>query len=257
MNRYTNVSFLMGKPFCIFWYFDHMPTELHNPDYHKGMCPEGEIELETDWITSNQWNTVPMNGHDGYRVFDWYEAIYHNRDIKFGHYLDITDEMREVRRNTYACGYCGHMESAAKGNVFCTECLGSPYLKENELHLLRMVSVEQHLPVRKPLTDVERKHLLPQYIEAQTKTRSKSNQKKSQIIETERQKIIKDANIKADGLLWLLERNFNIENVIYYSHTNKFSFGWKTPVSADVATKLQTMLKDFPFEFEIKRKDYE
>ena len=52
------------------------------------------IELETKFLFSNQWNSTTA------RVFDWYEPIFDNRRIKAGHWLEITDEMREIRRTT-------------------------------------------------------------------------------------------------------------------------------------------------------------
>lgn len=72
-----------------------------------------QVELETKFLFSDQWNTAPIPG-----------------------------EMRETRRNTLKCGYCGAMEPAQKGYVFCPHCLDSVYLKMEDLALLRMVPVE-------------------------------------------------------------------------------------------------------------------
>jgi hypothetical protein len=98
----------------------------------------GIIELETEFLFENQWNSNVG------RVFDWYEeAVFDSRgkerkNIKRGHYLEITPEMAEIRRNTLKCGYTGQQFPAAKGYIFneTENALGSPYLKESELHAL-------------------------------------------------------------------------------------------------------------------------
>src|SRR5215472_14446345 len=81
------------------------------------------LELETAHLFDNQWNTAPIEGHTdkGLRVFDWAKdyPIDFSPNIARGHWLEQTAEMREVRRNTVGCGYCGRQEPAAKGYVFC------------------------------------------------------------------------------------------------------------------------------------------
>lgn len=217
-----------------------------------------EIELETTHLFNNQWNTAPTETSDqGLRVFDWAEGIHiHNRNIKEGQYLEQTDEMREIRRNTYKCGYCGAQHQAAKGLVFCDKCLDSEYLEEKDLHLLRLLPVEATRGNREHLTDAEKAHLLPQYIEQQTVA---TNSRKVKALEKQRENLHKDyekavyeATTKRDGFLWLMDRNINIDNCIYYSHTDRFSFGWRKPVSDEVASKLLDIISEFPFNYEIK-----
>jgi hypothetical protein len=214
-------------------------------------APAGEIELETEHLFSNQWNTAC-----GFRVFDWYEGIYSNKRIKEGHWLEITDEMREIRRNTLVCGYCGNKEPAAKGYVFCEKCLDSEYLKEDDLFLLRMLPVEQNMPKRPELTAAELNWLKPQYVERQTtgaNSRNANRLRKQRFdIAAKRTKAIRVANEEAEGMIWLMDNNISIDNVIYYSHTEKFCFGWRQPVSDSVASRLLEIISEFPFAYEIK-----
>ena len=224
-----------------------------------GRCKieEGVITLDCSHLFSDQWNTAedsPTN--PGFRVFDWYEGIVHNKRIKKGHWLEITDEMRELRRNTHICGYCGKQEPAAKGYTFCPHCLDSEYLKSRELYLLRMLPIEQHLPARPPLTEAELAHLMPQYIERQTTgadSRAVRRQAEARAdVIAKRDKDIESANTRHDGLIWLLDRNVSINNVIYYEHTGVFTFGWRSPVSDEVASELLNIISEFPFPYEIK-----
>lgn len=211
----------------------------------------GPVELETEFLFSNQWNTA-----DGKRVFDWYEGIVDNPNYRIGHYLEITDEMREIRRNTNVCGFCGHQEAAQKGNVFCCKCLGSPYLKETELYLLRMLPVELHFPNRKPLSKAESEYLTPLYVEAQTKTNQKAMEIRYKTIETDRARKINNANDEADGFIWLMDRDIPTDNVIYYPSTGKFAFGWRSTMSESVEKALVKKLENFPYEYEFTKPKY-
>ena len=220
-------------------------------------CPNlaGPIELETDHLFDNQWNSTT------HRVFDWAQdhPIDFDKRIKRGHYLDITDEMRELRRNRMACGYCGKQEPAQKGNVFCPHCIGSQYLKESELYLLRMRPVSDGRRERAPLTPAELAHLLPIYRDAQiygNTERDKARITKERAdLTKDRDDTIHNANIKHDGFLWFMDRGIRTDNLIFYTHAGRFSWGWKTPVSADFLSHLLDVITEFPFPYDIKCAD--
>ena len=221
-----------------------------------------DITLETNRLYDNQWNTVPIEGMStsGYRVFDWAEdyPIDFDARIKRGHYLVITDEMREVRINTVACGYCGKQEPAAKGNVFCLHCMGSAYLDESRLHWTRMQSVATKKD-RALLSEAERAHLLPVWKEAQLKGTSdrsvKAAQKRRAEAEEKYKKAIAKAEAEHAGMVWLCDSGINTDNVIYYDHTGVFSFGWRKPIDASLVPDLLSALADFPATYEIKCAD--
>lgn len=217
-----------------------------------------EIDLETEHLFGNQWNTAPIDGvsDKGYRVFDWAEdyPIDFPKYIKRGHYLVITPDMEEVRRNTHKCGYCGKQEPAQKGYVFCPHCMGSAYLDEKSLHLRRMLPVESD--ERPPLTESERAYLIPIWKEAQLKGAGerceKAKKAKRLQIENGYKNAINKAETEYKGFTWLLDNGFNVENVIYYSHTNKFSFGWMKPIDGELLSSLLDIISEFPFNYEIK-----
>lgn len=249
---------LKGWPHCM------SAMESDNGKHHrKHILPlDGQpVTLETKHLFNNQWNTTPTaTSENGLRVFDWrlhYQL--HNQDIKEGHYLEQTDEMKETRRNTVKCGYCAHQYQAAQGYVFCTACLDSEYLKENDLRLLRLLPVSQddHKSKREPLTDAERAHLMPQYVERQTTGADSRNVKKlrkqRERIADEYESTTREALTKRDGLLWLMDHGVSIDNVIYYSHTDMFCFGWRGDgLARSVISALLDLLTEFPYEYEIK-----
>jgi hypothetical protein len=224
-----------------------------------------EIELETAHLFENQWNTA-----SGLRVFDWALTSHiagcrvdpenSPPHIRRGHYLDQTAEMRSLRDNTSACGYCGKQEPAAKGYVFCPHCIDSEYLKEKDLYLTRMMPVST--PNRAQLSDAERAHLLPLYRDAQlhgTTARGKARIARLRAdIARDYAKAIADANAERDGFTWLLDNGFGqlaANNVIFYDHTGRFGFGWRTPCDAATVSALLEKISEFPGSYDIKCAD--
>lgn len=209
------------------------------------------IELDTEYIFSNQWNTKPTStSESGLRVFDWAEAIYPNRSIKEGYYLDLTDEMKHIREITYKCGYCGK-QYVAPDNLYCNACLDSRYLKPQDLNRLRLVAVcnLDQWKYEDPIPDF----LFEDYSRVQVIARKKRLKKeKANALE----KIKRDresAEIEYQGFLWLIEHDLNYENCIYYGHTGKFCFGWRNPLSDSEKSDLLDKITEFPFEYEIKQ----
>ena len=210
----------------------------------------GVLTLETKHLFDNQWNSVEAG-----RVFDWYEGInFENRLLKFGHWLEITPEMMAVRRNTVACGYTGQQFPADCGMTFNTTPagLGSFGLKESELSMLRLLPVWPEGVRRKELTAAEREELLPLYIAARQEGQAKQRAKQRAEVEAEYVKDCALAEMEHKGKLWLLDRSMTLENVIFYNHTARFSFGWRTAYGPKSAAALADALKGFPYAFDIQ-----
>lgn len=250
-----------------------METHPHRMKSHDGgrssfYHPEldsVEVELETSSLFDNQWNTAPLPGHDkGLRVFDWAQDYILNAttgsSIKRGHYLDQTPEMREARRNTNKCGYCGKQEPAAKGYVFCPHCIDSEYLTEAQLPLTRMVPVRDTNKPRAELTDAERAHLLPLFKDAQihgSTERGKARiERRRRDIEAKYSSAIVNATAERDGARWLIDRAPQmLDNWIYYSHTGRHCFGWRKPLDNGPLSALLDIISEFPFAYDIKTAD--
>jgi hypothetical protein len=78
-------------------------------------------------------------------------------------------------------------------------------------------------------------------------------QKQRDDILEEAEKYIRNATAERDGKLWLWEKGLDLDNVIYYSHTSKFSFGWRSPLDPILKSKLLDVLSEFPFEYEFHK----
>lgn len=210
------------------------------------------VELDPSFLFNNQWNEA---GEKGRRLFDWYEAVYPDKKIKEGHWLEITPEMIAIREHTLKCGYCGKMVKDDKPHKwYCEKCLGNEYLKEKDLGLLRLNPVATEWDQRSfDMTDAERDEILPRYKRGQA---SKNRQKVAALIpnaEQKAKKLIEHARIETEALTWLLDHGVNIiDNVIYYDHTGRFCFGWRTPLTADEKSKLLDIISEFPFDYDLK-----
>lgn len=205
-----------------------------------------QVTLEAEHLFSNQWNCA-----EGVRLHNWYEWEWPNPRIKTMYWLEQVPEMAAILRNNAKCGYCGHIEATGT-HEFCPKCMGSPYLGQEQLHLRRMkpINFEGN---RKPLTKAELAAQLPLYVEAQTKRSAELQKKKRADVEADYKKAIAKAETEYYGYCWLLDHGLNVENCIFYSHTQTFCFGWREPISADVVVELEKLLAEFPYKWEIKK----
>lgn len=223
--------------------------------------PERSILLETEHIFGNQWNTTPDEySEKGFRVFNWFKH-YDVRTMAIGHYLLINEAMRKVCRLSHTCGYCGsQFYGEQHAGRFCGLCLDSEYLQEKDLNLLRLMPVSlqgSHKATRPELTSIEIAEIMPVYIEQQTEAKNsravKRREKQRTDLEHKYELEIMHAKTEHDGFLWLLDRNINIDNVIYYPHTSKFCFGWRGPLSKEVKSRMLDLLSEFPFDYEFHK----
>lgn len=219
-----------------------------------------EVTLETDNLFDNQWNSA-----EGFRLFNRAQYRYANPKFKCGYWLEQTPEMVAILTGTAKCGYCGHKAPVGEKD-FCDKCLGSPHLQEKNLHLLRMVPTEEpglretvkseRKRYRKsssaPLTEQECETLLPRYVEAQTKTQRELAQKAISDALKKCERKVKLANMEYDGTVRIAEAGIQLDNVIFYEHTETFCFGWRNSLSGEVKEVLKEKLKDFPYKVELK-----
>lgn len=216
------------------------------------------VEVETAHLFDNQWNTA-----DGRRVFDWHEEYAPLAKYVRGHWTEITPEMAEARKLTHKCGYCGaqygphHLPIPA--DMFCTACLDSPYLKPQYLCLLRLTPVSEGFRDRAALSEAEGAAMVPRYVERQT---TGANSRAKAVRDAQRTGALdkfadatESATVERDGMLWLWDRGMNLANVIYYSHSNTFSFGWRSPVSDEVRNRILEIISEFEWTYEIKCED--
>lgn len=221
------------------------------------------VTLETGHLFDNQWNTgADCEALPNCRVFDF--AFDYNPSgnpyLKRGHWIEQTDAMRELRRDTMSCGYCGKQEHAQKNHVFCPHCLGSEYLTEKELGLLRMLPVSESFDKRSSeLSEAELAHLVPLWRDAQINgntERDKSRIAKARAdVAKEYERVVRKATIERDGKTWLMDRGINTANIIFYNHSGRWSWGWRTKVNTALLPDVSAKLAGFPFHIDIECAD--
>jgi hypothetical protein len=221
--------------------FDSISRE-HSHFYRNLIAPLNgqEIELETEHLFNNQWNSAPTKTSEkGLRVFDWSEAIHENRSLKQGMWLEQTEEMTAIRALTYKCNYCGKQYFKTQQS-FCTACIGSEYLKESELELLFLTPVSADKTrfggVNLPDGFVE------QYHTAQKAARTVRLQEQQDRKLADLQQEITAAQKQFDAFSLLIANNIDFDNVIYYKHTDTFNFGWRRALSSTEQQELWSKL---------------
>jgi len=232
------------KPVQFTWTRD----PLFTPGWH-------EIELDTGRVFGNQWNTAC-----GKRVFDWCEIVYSYDCLAYGHFLEVTEEMLQVRKETLTCGYCQKHYRPGDGQErlldrFCSKCISSQYLKAKDLPLLLLVSAGESFGFDRGehVSAEEIEELEKVYDPVQKAARTIREEKR---IEAKRAKIEKDlenAKVEHAGMLWLIDLGIDTENVIYHGHSDEFHFGWHSKLSDEEVSQLLDQLgAEFPFRYRIK-----
>ena len=208
---------------------------------------EGEFELEEAFIFNNQCNA------GDYRIFDWTGQIYPNRKIKTGHYIEAGpgfDYLQNLRRTTKVCGYCGKQyPMATEHQQWCEQCLGSQHLKEDEIRLLKLKHIASNRDRKKELPPdwlVEKYHVLQK--ESRKARLEKARARKL----ADCQKQIESAKIEYEGFKQIIEADLDFDNCIYYTHTGRFCFGWRNPLTEDEKIRIGDRLKRFGYDYDMK-----
>lgn len=66
---------------------------------------------------------------------------------------------------------------------------------------------------------------------------------------------IRDLETERDGILWFMDRGIPTENLIYYSHTGIFTFGWRQPVGPALLSRILDVISEFGRPYAIKTLD--
>lgn len=232
--------------------------------YNAAWADGVPVTLETAHLFGEQWDTAPADIAGNLRVHNWAQDYpagnLTNNYIKRGHYLAVTDEMRAAIHDNVKCRYCGHMEPAALGHELCPKCIGSEYLTEPDLKLTRLMRIDDSSDAPE-LTEAEAAELVPRWRAAQglgkENVLSKRRAKIAGLVAAAEAKgagLVAAARIETAAHTWLMDAGYrDIENVIYYTHTGRFAFGWSKPLGAAEYGALVELLCEFPFDYDIKR----
>lgn len=243
-----------------------LPTELREsnwmtvqrmPDLRDG----DTITIDTQHMFTDQCNVGSM------RLFDSAEMLYASgAHSGSGYYLELEPHDIAARNETLKCGYCGqhygeHHEShwpltkQEKADLFCRKCIGSPNLTVDDIkrginRLYRVSDMRDEFH-KKP-TQQQFTSFLSSYDHAQAEARKLRIEQRKKLERARVEQKLREAQAEYDGKMWLLDRDYELDNVIYYTHTKLFGFGWREPLTAEEELHLRVLLEDAPFTFEIK-----
>ena len=241
--HYINFSYESNKE------FNEKLKKLSKEKENKGF-----IHIETKHLFNNQFNTK-----EGFRLWNWRENIFLNKDIKEGYYIKMPKEYFNLLENTFSCGYCGKQytreEKTKKDLSFCDSCLGNEYLKEDNLFLLRLKRINDKTE-RLPLNDCDNEVLTDINLKEferlnKIRLRKKIKRLKEELLK-DKQNDIKNIRAEFKGFMWCLNKGIETDNLIYYKHTKTFTFGWRDKLNFEKEQQLKKQLINFPYLYELK-----
>jgi hypothetical protein len=264
---------------------DYESCRMPMPGVRKLTANTGLARISTEHVYNDQWNTVPFEdepeGTRGYRVFDWYERYLCKQPGsgrqgpmgREGHWLELNEDLLNLRRNIFECGYCGYKEYYPEGrlpedhNGFCGDCLTSPYLAEKHYHLTRMVSLFSKpwynsrrgaWPERAELTPAEMEQMKKWVFQAYSNPVVRDPEKRAKDLAKDLEKaqtLLHREQLHVAGIQWLQEHaELPIDNLIYYNHTGMFTFGWQGDGLPEEAKKaIRVQMEGFPANWEFAK----
>ena len=199
----------------------------------------GVYNVETNHLFNNQSNTV-----EGFRIFDFadYSRDPQTQRTRYGHYIVDVSELDAARDKRAQCGYCGYSEDDATGQ-WCAKCRASEYLEPAQYSLLAMLPVSSKARRKiEPPTDV--------LADIEAKQKAATIKRVADQIETRKlaleQKVL-DSEYEAEFITLCADRGLGrvvLDNLIYYTHTNKLTFGWRKPLSVPQRDAIRETLAD-------------
>ena len=216
-----------------------------------------KVVVDTDFLFNNQFNTVAENGvSSGYRLHFWYEAMYPNKDIKEGYFVtgDI-DEMYDLLSRTYVNGYTGETVTIEGNDTppYCDDSektLSSEHLEKSQLRQLMYSPLrgEKEIMGQQVLAKLEE-----QYKFYQTKANRLREQQRHKAAMDEHNKkqrqMVKEHEIRLE----VVKARGNCKNLIYYSHTDTFCYGWNQHVTENQGEQFLKDVAHIDAKFEVNR----
>jgi len=216
--------------------------------FQHGQIKSGVYHVETKQLFNNQYNTV-----EGFRIFEYSEklSVPNARKMGSGYYISKgIEKIREAQKRVKECGYCGkhYVDSSKK---WCSSCSGSEYLERNNYKLLQL----QPLSKDNPIYDKEPpKYLINKIQIEQRKTASRKVMAEQKRDIEKAKKDVVNAKTVLLAKKWLIRNNVYTDNVIFYSHKDVFSFGWRGTLDKQYKSDLLDVISEFPYNYEIKEK---
>ena len=206
------------------------------------------VFLETKFIFDNQWNGSSESLKD-YRFFDWLVYEFPNKKIKAGYWIEPTYETADIR-GQFQCRYCGHINGYDKGDGFHHKCLSSPYLKQSELYLPTFARIHSKWNKDPDWSEIDiPDEIKKEYLEKQKEMRRNEFQKQYADFVKSTKKKIADKEKELKVWEFLSDHDFlDFKNLIYYSHSETFCFGWRETYSKEEGSALRDMLEIIGFE---------
>ena len=194
-------------------------------------------------LFDNQWNAEPIPGdktEKGRRLFDWAIEVHLplRRPLAFAARSLPGANAEDARAAAqYQRLRLLWPQGSGRAGSSSVRSASDPNISRSRMPPLTRMHAVDSRERRAPLTPAERAHLLPLYVQAQTygnTERDKARIAKARAdLAAKFETVTRNATIERDGFTWLMDHGIKTDNVIYYSHTGRFGFGWREPLGPD------------------------
>jgi hypothetical protein len=211
---------------------------FHSLSFQFSKVPEGEYIVETEHMFNNQYNVRGINGEEkkNLRIFEYCrmlnDSTYRGRgDLKptnIGYYIaEGIEEIRAYQNRITHCNYCGAQYIDSKQKI-CDKCLDSKYLEPDNYKLLWLTGLnEKYKSEELPAGTVKKIKRL----QKERAIKDLKKQRAEYVLRLMVKKIDSEAEFNFKHLL--IDAEFSVkelENLIFYTHSNTFCFGWRESI---------------------------
>ena len=222
-----------------------------------------EAEVKTDHLHHNQW-TVNVRGVN-FGLHEWLLEKVDNERIKMGYYLDLTDEMKTLRKDRYRCGWCGHQYVESKGMIsvsearyaalvdgdsLCMRCCGNDNATTDKFKLMKLDCVELDRPAKPELTEKQMEFLIGVSRDKFMQTLAPNERSRKEY------RVSRDEYAERIAVMDWLHRNGMAHNSAYRTVPQngepRWKFGWMSPIPEHHLPQMHVNLLTFPAKYSIK-----
>lgn len=194
------------------------------------------LTLDEEILFSNQINT------EKHRIFDYCVTYFLSKSMFFGHWIfkDDLEKVNELRRNRYVCGFCNFQtEVPQEHEYFCPKCLGSEFLREEDLYLTRLVSLSEERNKDEKIPE----NILSLYNIKQNYRLQVEKERALLQIDKDIKELRKKKNIISS--IYDLGIDYRSSSLIYYGHKDTLSLRYPNGLKGSEKKQLKEKLKDF------------
>ncbi len=232
-------------------------------DAKEGMPGDGTCWQIGDSIHDNQLTGIGPAGERVHlfdcRIIIEYDHHGRRKPTRRGYILEDNegfDELQARRRHTLRCGSCGTDYPLPHEGGWCNACIGSPYLKEDDLPLTRLLPIaDSFMAKRKDMDPPPASHVAAYRAAYGTTALRQINERHARhLADLDAKRAAADVEWRLATLLHAAGYGLGVtDEVICYSHDLSCKIGFSKALPSDLADRVEATLQEPAFaDFKVR-----